>query len=142
MGKIAFVELKYYADTWPLIRRRELTVTAEDRRVVCESETRRVGHRCNESEWRQLEELLSACDFPAWQEEYYEPVLDGTHWLVILLLPRREIADGEEFLQFPPLRLGALMFDALGLAFADHPTVFRGYRQLPPNQRPSVRCVH
>ncbi len=79
MGKIAFEKLIYAADTWPLIRR-ALTITAEGRLVVCESETRRVEHRCGEAEWKKLGELLSVCDFPAWKEEYYEPVLDGTHW--------------------------------------------------------------
>ena len=79
MGNIAFTKLMYAADTWPLIRR-ELTITAEDRRVVCESETRRIEHQCSGAEWRKLEELLSGCNFPAWREEYYEPVLDGTHW--------------------------------------------------------------
>ena len=79
MAKIAFTKLMYAADTWPLIRR-ELTITAEDRRVVCESETKRTEHQCTDTEWRQLEELLSVCNFTAWQDEYYEPVLDGTHW--------------------------------------------------------------
>ena len=79
MGKIAFTKLIYAADTWPLIRR-ELTITAEDRRVVCESETKRIEHQCTGAEWLKLEELFAACNFPAWQEEYYEPVLDGTHW--------------------------------------------------------------
>ena len=79
MGNITFTKLKYMSDTWPLIRR-ELTITADDRRVVCESETERIEHRCGEAEWRKLEELLSVCNFPAWLEEYYEPVLDGTHW--------------------------------------------------------------
>ena len=79
MGKIAFTELLYAADTWPLIRR-ELTITAEDRLVVCENETRRIEHQCNEAEWETLAELLSSCNFPAWQEEYYQPTLDGTHW--------------------------------------------------------------
>ena len=79
MGKITFTKLKYAADTWPLIRR-ELTITAEDHRVVCESETKRIEHQCGEAEWRQLEELFSDCNSPAWQDEYFEPVLDGTHW--------------------------------------------------------------
>ena len=79
MGNIAFTKLMDAADTWPLIRR-ELTITADDRRVVCESETKHIEHRCGEAEWRKLGELLSVCNFPAWLEEYYEPVLDGTHW--------------------------------------------------------------
>ena len=79
MGKIAFEKLIYSADTWPLIRR-ELTINAEGRLVVCESETGRVEHRCGEAEWEKLEGLLSVCNFPAWEKEYYKPVLDGTHW--------------------------------------------------------------
>ena len=79
MGNTAFTKLKYASDTWPLIRR-ELTITAENRRVVCESETKRTEHQCTEAEWRKLEELFAVCNFSAWQEEYYEPVLDGTHW--------------------------------------------------------------
>ena len=79
MGKVDFTKLVYAADTWPLIRR-ELAITAEDRRVVCESETKRIEHQCSEAEWRKLEELLPVCNFPAWQDEYYESVLDGTHW--------------------------------------------------------------
>ena len=79
MGEVAFTKLMYTADTWPLIRR-ELTITAKERQVVCESETCRVEHRCGEAEWRKLEELLWGCNFSAWQDEYYEPMLDGTHW--------------------------------------------------------------
>ena len=79
MGNLAFVKFKYVVETWPEIRR-ELTITAEDRRVVCESETKRIEHQCDETEWRKLEEMLSVCNFPAWQDEYYKPVLDGTHW--------------------------------------------------------------
>ena len=87
MGKVDFTKLVYVADTWPLIRR-ELTITAEDRRVVCESGTKRAEHQCTEPEWRKLEEMLSVCNFPAWQEEYHKPVLDGMHW-------RLEIHDAE-----------------------------------------------
>lgn len=79
MENIAITKLIYASDTWPLIRR-ELTITEEDRRVVCESETERIGHQCSEAEWRRLAELLTACDFPVWRDDYYEPVLDGTHW--------------------------------------------------------------
>ena len=79
MGKIAFAKLMYAVNTWPLIRRK-LTITAEDRRVVCESGTGRVEHRCGEAEWQKLEELLAVCDFSAWHEEYHDPVLDGTYW--------------------------------------------------------------
>ena len=79
MRKVAFTKLVYTADIWPL-NRRELTITAEDRRVVCESENKRFEHQCDGPEWRDLEEMLAACNFPAWHEEYYEPVLDGTHW--------------------------------------------------------------
>jgi hypothetical protein len=79
MGNFAFTKLIYAADTWPLLRR-ELTVVAKDRLVVCENEKERVEHRCGGVEWEKLETLLSECNFSAWQEEYYEPVLDGTHW--------------------------------------------------------------
>ena len=79
MAKFAFTKLTFALDTWPLIRR-TLTITAENRRVVCESETKRFAHSCTGAEWQKLEELLSVCNFPAWHEEYYEPVLDGTHW--------------------------------------------------------------
>ena len=79
MAKTAFSKLIYTADTWPLIRR-ALTIAAEDRRLVCESGTERVEHQCGEAEWGKLEELLSACNFPAWREAYDKPVLDGTHW--------------------------------------------------------------
>ena len=79
-----FVELTYEERTWPLIRRR-LTVTAAERRIVCHGTDENghitdTDHRCSEAEWRKLEELFAVCNFSAWQEEYYEPVLDGTHW--------------------------------------------------------------
>lgn len=79
MGKIAFTELKFAADTCPLIRW-ELTITAEDRHVVCESKTKRIKHQCTEEEWRKLEKLFSVCNFQAWQDKYYKPTLDGTNW--------------------------------------------------------------
>jgi len=63
MEKLAFAKLKYAADTWPLIRQ-ELTITADDRRVVCENETKRIEHQCSEAEWQQLEEPTLGLQFP------------------------------------------------------------------------------
>jgi len=72
------------ADTWPL-KRWALTITAAERRVVCEirdedGKTETADHRCGDAEWAKLESLLAKCNFPAWREKYEKPVLDGTLW--------------------------------------------------------------
>jgi hypothetical protein len=74
----------FTADTWPL-KRWALTIIAAEYRVVCEIRdengiTETADHRCGDAEWAKLESLLAKCNFPAWREEYKEPVLDGTHW--------------------------------------------------------------
>ena len=80
----AISKLIFAADTWPL-KRWALTITATKRRVVCEIRDENgmietADHRCGDAEWAKLEGLLAKCNFPAWQEEYEEPVLDGTDW--------------------------------------------------------------
>ena len=80
MGKAAFAKLIYTEDAWPLFRCRELTIIAEGRRVVCAGKDGRIEHRCGEAEWRKLEALLSACNFPAWRKEYRRQSWDGQSW--------------------------------------------------------------
>ena len=79
-----FLELTYEECTWPLIWR-SLTITPAERRIVCESADEnahitKTDRRCSEAEWQKLKALLAACDFDAWQSEYFAPVLDGTRW--------------------------------------------------------------
>ena len=80
----AISKLIFWAYTWPL-NWWALTITAAERRVVCEirdedGKTETADHRCGDAEWAKLEELLAKCNFSAWREEYDEPVLDGTCW--------------------------------------------------------------
>lgn len=83
MSDIGFSKLTYSESTWPLTRR-EVTIIPAGREVICESGDENgseyMDHRCADGEWRKLEGLLAACDFPAWRGEYYRPVLDGVHW--------------------------------------------------------------
>ena len=77
-------KLIFTADTWPL-KRWALTITAAERRVVCEIRdengiTETADHRCGDAEWAKLDGLLAKCNFSAWREKYERPALDGTHW--------------------------------------------------------------
>ena len=83
MGDIGFSKLTFAERTRPLTGR-ELTIIPAGRKVICrsgnEGGSEYADHRCADAEWRKLEGLLAACDFPAWRGEYYRPVLDGVHW--------------------------------------------------------------
>lgn len=72
-------KLTYTERTWPNSRIK-LVIESTSRKVVIDDAEERRIYKCTNAEWCKLQILLIDSNFPIWQKEYYEPVLDGTSW--------------------------------------------------------------
>ena len=86
---VSFDVVRYSESKWPELTE-ELTIDLRKKSVsyVASDSTDREHpeiHKCTAIEWDEIADLVAGCRFDQWEENYIEPVLDGTTWKVDLL---------------------------------------------------------
>ncbi len=86
---VSFDVVRYYESTWPGLPE-ELTIDLRNKTVAyvaSDSDDREhpSTHKCIVPEWDKIADLVAGCRFEQWEENYVEPVMDGTSWKIDLL---------------------------------------------------------
>ncbi len=79
-----FSKLVYTESNWPDVMGEKLTIDFASRKVIIDTPDERQIRKCTEADWQKIETLFSKCNFEEWKENYFEPVLDGTGWTLVI----------------------------------------------------------
>ena len=87
--RVVLDAIRYSETTW-FVSRQELVIEMNNRTIHLsehdfERHAANAVHQCIDQEWSELGDFMELCDFAQWDDEYEQPVLDGTTWTLQLM---------------------------------------------------------